>query len=199
MKKILLATLFITTIFNVKGQTQQEKEALKVLDTLSEPTNSASIKNAVEIGNAINIIKKITTLNGQYSEQLNFYEKNAKHDKLSQETLYMKYLLSEISSIYSKGVFYLKKDATISAEEKENYEKIYNTTITESLDDFEFAIKIINQENIKMSNSKILSVVEGLKDKQYERRALMTFYNDKISSDSNYKKLNENVKKQSKI
>lgn len=199
MKKILLATLFITIIFNVKGQTQQEKEALKVLDTLSEPTNSASIKNAVEIGNAINIIKKITTLNGQYSEQLNFYEKNAKHDKLSQETLYMKYLLSEISSIYSKGVFYLKKDATISAEEKENYEKIYNTTITESLDDFEFAIKIINQENIKMSNSKILSVVEGLKDKQYERRALMTFYNDKISSDSNYKKLNENVKKQSKI
>lgn len=199
MKKILLIALFILTILNVNAQINQEVYPIKLNDTLSEPTNSASVKNEVEIGNAISIIKKITSLNAQYNDQLNIYEKNIKHDKLSQETLYMKYLLSEISSIYSKGVFFLKKDTTISAEEKENYEKIYNSTITESLDDFEFAIKIINQENIKMSNSKIISVVEGLKDKQYERRALMNFYNDKISSDSNYKRLNENVKKQSKI
>lgn len=199
MKKKLLIALFIITIFNVDAQNKQVVNVSKAIDTLSEPTNSASVKNDIEIGNAISIIKKITSLNAQYNDQLNIYEKNIKHDKLSQETLYMKYLLSEISSIYSKGVFFLKKDSTISAEEKENYEKIYNTTITESLEDFEFAIKIINQENIKMSNSKIISVIEGLKDKQYERRALMNFYNDKISSDSNYKRLNENVKKQSKI
>lgn len=199
MKKKLLIALFIITIFNVDAQNKQDVNVSKAIDTLSEPTNSASVKNDIEIGNAISIIKKITSLNAQYNDQLNIYEKNIKHDKLSQETLYMKYLLSEISSIYSKGVFFLKKDSTISAEEKENYEKIYNTTITESLEDFEFAIKIINQENIKMSNSKIISVIEGLKDKQYERRALMNFYNDKISSDSNYKRLNENVKKQSKI
>jgi hypothetical protein len=199
MKNLLLATLFIITIFNVKGQTLEETKALKTLDTLAVPTNSASIKNETEICNAISIIKKITALNGQYSDQLETYEKNAQHDKISQETLYMKYLLSEISSIYSKGVFYLKKDLTIKIEDKENYENIYNTTISESLDDFEFAIKIINQENIKMSKTKILSVVEGLKDKQYERRATLKFYNEKISSDSNYKRLNESIKKTSKI
>jgi len=199
MKRILLIALFIITIFNVNAQNNQDVNSSKTIDSLTEPTNSALVKNDIEIGNAISIIKKITSLNAQYNDQLNIYEKNIKHDKLSQETLYMKYLLSEISSIYSKGVFFLKKDSTISTEDKENYEKIYNSTITESLEDFEFAIKIINQENIKMSNSKIISVIEGLKDKQYERRALMNFYNDKISSDSNYKRLNENVKKQSKI
>jgi hypothetical protein len=198
MKQKILTTLFIMAILSANGQSSHEKETLKVLDTLTEPTNSAPIKNAVEIGNAIYIIKKITLLNGQYNSLLMTYEKNEQRDKLSQETMYMKYLLSEISSIYSKGVFFLKKDESITPIEKENYEKIYNNTITESLDDFEFAIRIIKNENIKMSSSKIIAAVENIKTKQYERRELMSFYNEKISSDSEYKKLNQKIKIQTK-
>lgn len=112
--------------------------------------------------------------------------------------MYMKHLLSEISTIYSKGVFFLKKDDMITASEKENYEKIYNTTISESLDDFEFAIRIIKNDNIQMSNKKIIAVVEDLKNKQFQRRDTMSFYNEKISSDSDYKKLNQNVKQNNK-
>lgn len=198
MKKIILVTLFNMAIFSVNAQNSQELEALKALDTLTEPTKSAPVKNDAEIGNAITIIKKITVLNGQYNTLLNSYEKNAQYDKLSQETMYMKHLLSEISTIYSKGVFFLKKDDMITANEKENYEKIYNSTISESLDDFEFAIRIIKNENIQMSNKKIIAVVEDLKTKQFQRRDTMSFYNEKISSDSDYKKLNLNVKPNNK-
>lgn len=198
MKKMILVTLFNMAIFSVNAQNSQELEALKALDTLTEPTKSAPVKNETEIGNAITIIKKITVLNGQYNSLLNNYEKDAQHDKLSQETMYMKHLLSEISSIYSKGVFFLKKDDMITASEKENYEKIYNSTISESLDDFEFAIRIIKNDNIQMSNKKIIAVVEDLKTKQFQRRDTMSFYNEKISSDSDYKKLNLNVKQNNK-
>ncbi|BDU27675.1 hypothetical protein [Flavobacterium sp. GSB-24] len=198
MKKIILVTLFNMAIFSVNAQNSQELEALKALDTLTEPTKSAPVKNEAEIGNAISIIKKITVLNGQYNSLLNNYEKNDQNDKLSQETMYMKHLLSEISSIYSKGVFFLKKDDMITSSEKENYEKIYNTTISESLDDFEFAIRIIKNDNIQMSNKKIIAVVEDLKNKQFQRRDTMSFYNEKISSDSDYKKLNLNVKQNNK-
>ncbi len=198
MKKIILVTLFNLAIFSVNAQNSQELEALKALDTLTEPTKSAPVKNEAEIGNAISIIKKITVLNGQYNSLLNNYEKNDQNDKLSQETMYMKHLLSEISTIYSKGVFFLKKDDMITASEKENYEKIYNTTISESLDDFEFAIRIIKNDNIQMSNKKIIAVVEDLKNKQFQRRDTMSFYNEKISSDSDYKKLNQNVKQNNK-
>lgn len=198
MKKIILVTLFNLAIFSVNAQNSQELEALKALDTLTEPTKSAPVKNEAEIGNAISIIKKITVLNGQYNSLLNNYEKNDQNDKLSQETMYMKHLLSEISTIYSKGVFFLKKDDMITAGEKENYEKIYNTTISESLDDFEFAIRIIKNDNIQMSNKKIIAVVEDLKNKQFQRRDTMSFYNEKISSDSDYKKLNQNVKQNNK-
>jgi len=195
---MILVTLFNMAIFSVNAQNSQELEALKALDTLTEPTKSAPVKNETEIGNAITIIKKITVLNGQYNSLLNNYEKDAQHDKLSQETMYMKHLLSEISSIYSKGVFFLKKDDMITASEKENYEKIYNSTISESLDDFEFAIRIIKNDNIQMSNKKIIAVVEDLKTKQFQRRDTMSFYNEKISSDSDYKKLNLNVKQNNK-
>ncbi|GAA6773819.1 hypothetical protein [Flavobacterium sp. CGRL2] len=166
MKKIILVTLFNMEFFSVNAQNSQELEALKALDTLTEPTKSAPVKNEDRIGNAISIIKKITVLNGQYNSLLNNYEKNDQNDKLSQETMYMKHLLSEISSIYSKGVFFLKKDDMITSSEKENYEKIYNTTISESLDDFEFAIRIIKNDNIQMSNKKIIAVVEDLKNKK---------------------------------
>lgn len=198
MKKIILVTLFNMAIFSVNAQNSQELEALKALDTLTEPTKSAPVKNEAEIGNAISIIKKITVLNGQYNSLLNNYEKNDQNDKLSQETMYMKHLLSEISTIYSKGVFFLKKDDMITASEKDNYEKIYNTTISESLDDFEFAIRIIKNDNIQMSNKKIIAVVEDLKNKQFQRRDTMSFYNEKISSDSDYKKLNQNLKQNTK-
>lgn len=195
MKKIILVALFNIAIFSpIKGQNKQELEAIKALDTLTETTKSAPVKNETEIGNAINIIKKITALNAQYNSLLNNYEKNDPRDKLSQETMYMKHLLSEISSIYSKGVFYLKKDEMISANEKENYENIYNTTISESLDDFEFVIRIIKNENIPMSTKKIIAVVEDIKSKQFQRRDTMNFYNEKISSDADYKKLNKNIK-----
>lgn len=194
MKKILTAVLITIAMFNAKAQNNQEAEALKALDTLTEPTKSAPIINQTEIGNAINIIKKITILNSQYSTLLNNFEKNDQNDKLSQETMYMKHLLSEISGIYSKGVFFLKKDEMISQNEKDNYEKIYNTTITESLEDFDFALRIIRNENIQMSNKKIIAVVEDIKTKQFQRRDTMSFYNEKISSDADYKKLNQNVK-----
>lgn len=194
MKKILTAVLITIAMFNAKAQNNQEAEALKALDTLTEPTKSAPIINQTEIGNAINIIKKITILNSQYITLLNNFEKNDQNDKLSQETMYMKHLLSEISGIYSKGVFFLKKDEMISQNEKDNYEKIYNTTITESLEDFDFALRIIRNENIQMSNKKIIAVVEDIKTKQFQRRDTMSFYNEKISSDADYKKLNQNVK-----
>lgn len=198
MKKIILTALLSMAIYSVKAQNSQELEAIKALDTLTEPTKSAPVKNESEIGNAINIIKKITILNSQYSTLLNNYEKNDQNDKLSQETLYLKFLLSEISAIYSKGVFFLKKDNMISQSEKDNYEKIYNTTITESLEDFDFVLRIIRNENIQMSNKKIIAVVEDIKSKQFQRRDTMSFYNEKISSDSDYKKLNRNVKQPNK-
>lgn len=58
MKKIILVTLFNLAIFSVNAQNSQELEALKALDTLTEPTKSAPVKNEAEIGNAISIIKK---------------------------------------------------------------------------------------------------------------------------------------------
>ncbi|WP_289058741.1 hypothetical protein [uncultured Flavobacterium sp.] len=198
MKKIITTVLITIALFNAKAQNTQEMEALKALDTLTQPTKSAPVKNEIEIGNAINIIKKITILNSQYSTLLNNYEKNDQNNRLSQETLYLKFLLSEISSIYSKGVFFLKKDEMISQGEKSNYEKIYNTTITESLEDFDFALRIIRNENIQMSNKKIIAVVEDIKSKQFQRRDTMSFYNDKITSDADYKKLNQNVKQNNK-
>lgn len=82
----------------------------------------------------------------------------------------------------------------ISRSEKENYEKIYNTTITESLEDFDFVLRIIRNENIQMSNKKIIAVIDDIKSKQFQRRDTMSFYNEKISSDADYKKLNQNVK-----
>lgn len=185
-------------IFSINAQNSHEIEALKAVDTLTEPTKSAPVKNEAEIGNAINIIKKITVLNGQFNSLLNNYEKNDQHNELSQEIIYMKYLLSEISSIYSKGVFFLKKDDMITASEKDNYEKIYNTTISESLDDFEFAVRIIKNDIIQMSNKKIINVLQDLKNKQLQRRDIMNFYNEKISFDSDYKKLNVNVKQNNK-
>lgn len=198
MKKIILVTLFNMAIFSINAQNSHEIEALKAVDTLTEPTKSAPVKNEAEIGNAINIIKKITVLNGQFNSLLNNYEKNDQHNELSQEIIYMKYLLSEISSIYSKGVFFLKKDDMITASEKDNYEKIYNTTISESLDDFEFAVRIIKNDIIQMSNKKIINVLQDLKNKQLQRRDIMNFYNEKISFDSDYKKLNVNVKQNNK-
>lgn len=193
-KKILLSLFLTICVFNLSAQTSKEEiEALKGLDSLSNPNYAAGIKNQKEIGVAINVIKKINVLNSQYSKQLDVYEKVDNKAKIRQEILYLKFLLTEISAIYSQGVFFLNKENTITLNEKEAYEEKYNSTIIDALDDFDFGIRIVTKTDLKLNESKIISIVEDLKAKQFERRDLIAFYNDKINFLSEYNHLNISV------